>query len=122
MNVRVIKENSKTAFMNKSPLANIYAWLIITGIVLGPLGLIIGNPSVAAFGNGAFIAVFFTPVFFTKKLSLKDSVFGGIWTATVFYFASKGDVSTDWLLSTIPMLVISILVSKWANTSFTKSN
>lgn len=100
-------------------MSSIYAWFVIGGLLIGPIGLFGGNPTIAAIGNAFFIAGFFTPVVFTRSLNLKEAVFGGIWTATVIYFAVDGLVSAPHLTLAIPLLIVSVLISKWSKTSFT---
>lgn len=104
----------------KARLAGAYAWMIMTGLVLGPVGLIFSMPVIAGIGNALFVAGFFTPVIFTKKLSSKDAIFGGMWSSSVIYFAIEGDISQMALLSVIPLFLFCVSVSKWADASFTQ--
>lgn len=104
----------------KKPLAAIYAWLIILGMVIGPIGMLGEFPVIGAVGNALFLAGFFTPVLFQKKLTTKDAVFGGIWFSTVLHFGLNGAIDLHWLLAFFPVLGISMIVSKWAGASFTR--
>lgn len=102
----------------KSLFGHTFAVLIVVGLVLGPVGMVIKEPVLAAIGNAMFLAGFFTPKVILKYLPLKEAVFGGGWTATVLYFCTTGDVAWQWLFIAIPMLVASIGISKWCDVEF----
>lgn len=104
----------------KKSLAAIYAWLIVAGVIVGPVGMIVGFPVIGAIGNATFLAGVFTPILFQWKLTAKDAIFGGVWSSTVIYFGFKGFIDLYWLLAFFPVLVVSMLVSKWAGSSFTQ--
>lgn len=102
----------------KEIMQSTFIWLIVGGLLIGPIGLVLYMPVVAAIGNAMFISGFFTPVLFTRKLKMKDAVFGGVWTYTVWHFSIAGLVATNWLLLAIPILLISVLISKYYGSSF----
>lgn len=104
--------------MKREHFRHTFALLIILGVALGPLGLLLNNPMIAGIGNAMFLAGFFTPVYFLKYLRFKESIFGGVWTATVLYFAYESKVSVEWLLSAIPLFLFSVFVSELAGTKF----
>jgi hypothetical protein len=95
-----------------------FAFLLISGIVVAPLGLVLGNATLSAFGNAMFFAGYFTPIYFVRYLDFKQAIFGGMWTATVLYFVYQGKVSGGVLLTTIPMFIFSVVISKWSGAKF----
>lgn len=102
--------------MNKSMLKTIggliYPILIVTGAVIGPAGLLLDAPLAAGIGNAMFLAGIFTPMILLKQIALKDAAVGGVWLATVLYFWHEGEVSGAALLATIPLLIVSILLTR----------
>lgn len=95
-----------------------FIWLIVAGIIFGNLGLLLDMPVLAAIGNAMFIAGYFTPTIFTKDLKTKDAIWGGLWTFTVLHLSSTGAIEPLWLLSAIPLLIFSTVISKLYGSSF----
>ena len=102
----------------KDKLKWVYALLLMAGIIFGVTGLAFGFPIIAALGNSSFIAGYFTPVVFTKKIPFKDAIFGGLWTFTIVYFVQSEDIAGIYLWSVIPFFILSVFLSKWAGAWF----
>lgn len=83
--------------------------MIVLGAFIGPWGLVMENPAVAGFGNAMLFAGALTPNIMVKKLSTKDGVFYGIWTATVVYFCINGGINVLVLSVATPLLLLASL-------------
>lgn len=101
-----------------SRLKMMLGFLVITGLIVGPSGLLVEMPKVSAIGYALFLAGFFSPVYLTKKLSKFDGIFGGICSASIFHFTLEGAIDYWFLLLFFPLFFLCILVSKWTKTEF----
>lgn len=91
-----------------------YPFLIVAGILVGPFGLMAGNPVVAGLGNAMFLAGIFTPMWILKEVTFKDAVVGGTLSATVLYFCFSGDIDGYALAVVIPLLAASICLTRYS--------